>query len=64
MVSLGNQSEDCLTLNVLLPDNPVSKRLPVIVQIHGGGYIVGSAQTVPGDAMVHASQSKLTENFS
>lgn len=48
-------SEDCLTVDVLVPMNPVSPRLPVMVQIHGGGYTSGSAQSYPGDGMVNAS---------
>lgn len=51
------QNEDCLILDVLVPTSPqdVLGGLPVIVQIHGGGYTEGSAQAYPGDAMVHAS---------
>lgn len=30
------ESENCLTVDVLLPTHPVSRRLPVMVQIHGG----------------------------
>lgn len=51
-------SEDCLTIDVLVPTNPVSKRLPVMVQIHGGGYTSGSAQSYPGDGMVNASNGE------
>jgi carboxylesterase type B len=29
------------------------------VQIHGGGFTSGSAQSYPGDAMVHASDGKV-----
>lgn len=42
-----------------MPTNPVSKSLPVIFQIHGGGYTLGNAQTMPGDAMVHLSNGKV-----
>lgn len=49
------QSEDCLILDVLVPKNPTSRRLPVVFQIHGGGYTLGNAQFYPGDAMVNAS---------
>lgn len=53
------QSEDCLILDVLVPSNPVSASLPVLVQIHGGGYTQGNAQSYPGDALVHASKGGL-----
>lgn len=55
------QDEDCLVLDVLVPTTSASSSsgssggLPVVVQIHGGGYTTGSAQTYPGDALVHAS---------
>ena len=50
------QSEDCLFLDVLVPVKPISSRLPVMVQIHGGGYTEGSSYTVaPGDALVNVS---------
>ncbi|TKA74593.1 hypothetical protein B0A49_03660 [Cryomyces minteri] len=52
-------TEDCLILDVLVPQTPVNKSLPVIVQIHGGGYTLGSAQTSPGDALVHQSNGSL-----
>jgi para-nitrobenzyl esterase len=34
--------EDCLVLNVTVPDRPSKKNLPVMVWIHGGGYTSGS----------------------
>ncbi|KAK4998932.1 hypothetical protein LTR66_001922 [Elasticomyces elasticus] len=52
-------SEDCLILDVLVPQKPAHKSLPVLVQIHGGGYTLGSAQTAPGDALVHASNGSM-----
>ena len=39
---LGEMNEDCLTLNVWTPDVNDSARLPVMVWIHGGGYVQGS----------------------
>jgi len=38
-------SEDCLTLNVVTPEAPSAEPLPVMVFIHGGGYILGSSAT-------------------
>ena len=38
-------SEDCLTLNVVAPEAPTTGPLPVMVFIHGGGYILGSSAT-------------------
>jgi para-nitrobenzyl esterase len=37
--------EDCLTLNVVAPETPESESLPVMVFVHGGGYILGSSAT-------------------
>lgn len=55
------QSEDCLLLDVLVPATPqnITGGLPVLFQIHGGGYTEGSAQSYPGDALVHASDGGL-----
>lgn len=38
-------SEDCLTLNVVTPEAAGGEPLPVMVFIHGGGYILGSSAT-------------------
>ncbi|MGA7468791.1 carboxylesterase/lipase family protein [Mycobacterium sp.] len=37
--------EDCLTLNVVAPEGPKTEPLPVMVFVHGGGYIMGSSAT-------------------
>lgn len=31
----------------------------MLVQIHGGGYVSGSAQSYPGDALVNASNGQI-----
>lgn len=38
-------SEDCLTLNVVAPEEPHEDALPVMFFVHGGGYILGSSAT-------------------
>jgi para-nitrobenzyl esterase len=39
-----SMNEDCLTINVLTPSTGRSKKLPVMVWIHGGAYFVGSGR--------------------
>ncbi|KAJ7760741.1 Alpha/Beta hydrolase protein [Mycena maculata] len=45
-----SQSEDCLFLNVYVPANlrQNTKSRPVVVWIHGGGYVIGSASGYTG----------------
>lgn len=38
-------SEDCLTLNVFSPDTEPTRPRPVMVFVHGGAYILGTAAT-------------------
>src|ERR1700753_3988876 len=48
IVGVGREQpmgEDCLTLNVVAPEVPESGSLPVMVFVHGGGYILGSSAT-------------------
>ncbi|GJC85872.1 lipase 2 [Colletotrichum liriopes] len=55
--TLPDESEDCLLLNVLVPKRPTSSRLPVLVNIHGGGYVSGTPPA--GDAFVHQAQGEV-----
>ncbi|KAK3063025.1 hypothetical protein LTS18_002892, partial [Coniosporium uncinatum] len=57
--AVPQQSEDCLILDVLTPIDPVTDYLPVMVQIHGGGYTLGYAESSPGDAMVNFSNGSM-----
>src|SRR6202034_2217802 len=48
MIGVGKyqpMGEDCLTLNVVAPEAPETEPLPVMVFVHGGGYILGSSAT-------------------
>ena len=40
-----SMGEDCLTLNVTTPKRRREEPMPVMVFIHGGGYILGSSAT-------------------
>ena len=44
-------SEDCLFLNIYRPDSATATPLPVIVAIHGGGFVVGSSAFVDGTSL-------------
>lgn len=39
----GDESEDCLVLNVFTPDASRARKRPVMVWLHGGGFAMGSA---------------------
>ena len=39
---VGPPSEDCLTLNVWVPENRGSAPLPVMVWVHGGALVIGA----------------------
>jgi para-nitrobenzyl esterase len=48
MIGVGKyqpMGEDCLTLNVVAPEAATGAALPVMVFVHGGGYILGSSAT-------------------
>jgi carboxylesterase type B len=52
-------SEDCLLVDIFTPVNPVSAHLPVLLEIHGGGYTQGSAQSPRPDAMLYRANGTL-----
>ncbi len=53
-MDVGAMDEDCLFLNVFTPAADQAKR-PVMVWIHGGGFVIGSAsQTLYGGAPITA----------
>ncbi|KAI0822444.1 alpha/beta-hydrolase [Trametes gibbosa] len=52
----GAGSEDCLKVNVYAPAGAKSSdKLPVLVYIHGGGYVYGNPANWPFDDWVHQS---------
>ncbi|ETS73837.1 hypothetical protein PFICI_14783 [Pestalotiopsis fici W106-1] len=57
--SLTTEAEDCLRLDILAPKNPASEKLPVMVQIHGGGYVSGNTSSSPGASLVYQANGKL-----
>lgn len=42
MFGPASANEDCLTVNVYAPSTPVSQYRPVLVYIHGGGFLSGA----------------------
>ncbi|KAK1234054.1 hypothetical protein PQX77_002748 [Marasmius sp. AFHP31] len=56
--SQDDTNEDCLFLNVHFSgDTAPSEKLPVIVWIHGGGYIAGNASRYDGSDLISRSHS-------
>lgn len=53
-VAPDTQSEDCLYLNIRVPQNS-NKPLPVAVHIHGGGYTIGTGANDDEDGRNFAS---------
>ena len=52
----GPQSEDCLGLNVWTPARSASDKLPVMVWIHDGGFMIGASSQTVYDGEPLASQ--------
>lgn len=51
--------EDCLILDVVVPTQPQSSSLPVMVMIHGGGFTQGSSYGNPGSAIVDTASGAM-----
>jgi len=60
----SGQSEDCLTLNVWAPAKDAAK-LPVMLWIHGGSYLIGSASEprYDGEALARHGVIVITINY-
>lgn len=58
-------SEDCLTLNIWKPSSPSEARLPVMLYVHGGGFIGGSGSiaTLDGSALARKGVIVVTINY-
>ncbi len=52
----GRFSEDCLYLNVWTPEIEPSRPLPVMVWLHGGGFVMGASNLDPYRGRALASQ--------
>jgi para-nitrobenzyl esterase len=50
--NIASNNEDCLYLNVYTPPN-VQQPLPVMIWIHGGGYVAGGAATYISSALAN-----------
>lgn len=56
-------SEDCLTINVWRPEGAAGKRLPVLVWIHGGGWVSGSSAEPEYDGSALARRGIVVVSF-
>jgi para-nitrobenzyl esterase len=59
----GPLSEDCLYLNVWTPQTDPKARLPVMVWIHGGGYICGAGGLAVYDGAPLAKKGAVVVNL-
>ncbi|OJD30584.1 para-nitrobenzyl esterase [Diplodia corticola] len=52
------QDEACLSMNVFRPQGiPLDQKLPVLIWIHGGGFVAGSARNFDGASFVANSEA-------
>jgi para-nitrobenzyl esterase len=59
----GPMAEDCLYLNVWAPAGNPPRPLPVMVWIHGGGYVVGSGASIAYDGANLVRQGVVVVSF-
>ncbi|KAJ6442543.1 acetylcholinesterase [Purpureocillium lavendulum] len=56
-IPLDQQGEACLNFNVYRPaDVPLTQKLPTLVWIHGGGFVLYSAKSMDGASFVSSSR--------
>ncbi|KAJ3852552.1 Alpha/Beta hydrolase protein [Lentinula lateritia] len=56
----GSPTEDCLFLNVYFPGDTIPvEPLPTLVWIHGGGYIMGGADTFAGSDLMREANNEI-----
>lgn len=58
----GTKSEDCLTLNVFTP-RAATRKLPVMVWIHGGGFVTGGSNQYDGARLASEGLVVVTINY-
>ncbi|KAJ9419876.1 hypothetical protein FOXG_22198 [Fusarium oxysporum f. sp. lycopersici 4287] len=57
--ALGNETEDCLTVSVMRPQNTKShEKLPILLWMHGGGFQMGSAQPYNASVLIPKAVSQ------
>jgi para-nitrobenzyl esterase len=61
--AVANPSEDCLNLDVQVPANRGADRLPVMLEIHGGGFIVGTAAANGANLVTNGNVVYVTINY-
>ncbi|MFD0794206.1 carboxylesterase/lipase family protein [Mucilaginibacter litoreus] len=61
----AGMSEDCLYLNVWVPEKPSKEKLPVLVYFYGGGFVAGdgSESRYDGESMAKRGIIALTVNY-
>jgi para-nitrobenzyl esterase len=59
----GPDSEDCLTLNVWTPVQHAGAKLPVMVWIHGGGFVAGTGARYDGTHFAEDGVVLVTLNY-